>query len=63
MITLLLVLITCYITKVYYTRDLKIHISGLDEHDLMTAMCARCSQYIVISRENMRNPFYCELCK
>lgn len=63
MIELLLIAATWYATKVYYTRDLKINIPGLEENGLMTAKCSRCSQHMVIREENMRTPFYCNVCK
>ena len=63
MITILLIAITWYITKLYYTRDPLINLPELDDHGLMTAKCARCSQFIVINQDHMRNPFYCNVCK
>jgi exosome complex RNA-binding protein Csl4 len=63
MITIILMLLTWYLTKVYYTRDLFINLPELEDHGLMTARCARCSQFIVIDQEHMRNPFYCNVCK
>lgn len=56
-------LLTWYGTKVFYTQDPLIHMPELDDHGLMTAKCYKCSQHLVISQENMRNPFYCEVCK
>jgi hypothetical protein len=63
MITILLIAITWYATKLFYTRDPLINFPELDDHGLMTAKCARCSQFIVIGQEEMRNPFYCLACK
>jgi formamidopyrimidine-DNA glycosylase len=63
MIIILAILITWYATKLYYTRDYKINMTGLEEHGLTTAKCSRCSQYIVISEDEMRTPFYCSVCK
>jgi hypothetical protein len=63
MITLILIALSWYVTKLYYTRDPLIHMSELDDFGLMTAKCHGCSQYMVISQEHMRNPFYCNLCK
>lgn len=56
-------LFTWYLTKVYYARDLFINLPELEEHGLMTARCSRCSQFIVIDQEHMRNSFYCLACK
>jgi hypothetical protein len=63
MITLLAIAITWYLTKLYYTRDPYINIPGLEDHGLTTAKCSQCSQYIVISQEDQRTPFYCIRCK
>jgi hypothetical protein len=63
MITILLIAITWYATKLYYTKDPKINIPGLADHGLMTAKCSNCSQHIVIAQDEMRNPFYCMRCK
>jgi formamidopyrimidine-DNA glycosylase len=63
MIIIISIILTWYITKLYYTRDPLIHMSELDQYGLMTAKCAKCSQHIVISQEHMRSPFYCMACK
>ena len=55
--------LTWYLTKVFYTHDPLIRIPELEEHGLITAQCAKCAQYIVISDEHMRTPFYCVVCK
>jgi formylmethanofuran dehydrogenase subunit E len=62
MIELLLIAITWYITKLFYTRDIRINIPQR-ESDLMDAICSKCAQTIVIRKENMRTPFYCMVCK
>jgi hypothetical protein len=63
MITIILIILTWYLTKLFYTRDPFINIPELDDHGLTTAKCSRCSQYIVVSYEELRNPFYCSICK
>jgi hypothetical protein len=63
MITILLMMATWYLTKLYYTRDISINMIKLNDPVLMTAKCSRCSQNLVISKEHMRNPFYCNVCK
>ena len=63
MITLILMLLTWYGTKLFYTRDPYINFPELEDNGLMTAKCHRCSQFIVIAQEEMRNPFYCLACK
>ena len=60
---ILAIIITWYISKLYYTRDPFVHVPGLHEHGYMTAQCSGCSQYIVITHEELRNPFYCMRCK
>jgi hypothetical protein len=63
MITIILMMIVWYGTKLFYTKDPFIRIPELEDHGLTTAKCHRCSQFIVISQEEMRNPFYCNVCK
>jgi len=63
MITIISIFLTWYATKLFYTHDPIVHINELDDHDLMTAKCVGCSQHIIISKEHMRNPFYCNVCK
>jgi formamidopyrimidine-DNA glycosylase len=62
-ITVLAVLLTWYVTKVYYTRSFQIEVDNLEKHDLTEARCSRCSHDIVTHEENLRSPFYCMLCK
>ena len=63
MTIILLIILTWYSTKLFYTRDPLIHMPELDDHGLTTAKCSRCSQYIVVSYDELRNPFYCNVCK
>ena len=63
MITIILMLLTWYGTKLFYTKDILIRIPELENHGFTTAQCSRCSQFIVISQEEMRSPFYCNVCK
>ena len=63
MITILLIAITWYATKLYYTRDPKINIPGLADHGLIIDKCVRCAQQMVIREEDLRTPFYCRTCK
>ena len=63
MITIILIALTWYLTKVYYTRSLTVSMYDLEAHDLMQAKCAKCAQNIVIHEDNMRTPFYCLACK
>ena len=62
MIELLLIAITWYITKLFYTRDLEINIPR-KKTDYINALCAKCAQTLVIHKEHMRTPFYCVLCR
>ena len=63
MIELSLILITWYITKIYYTRDLKVNMPNTGNPNLIQARCNKCSQTIITYKDNMRNPFYCMPCK
>ena len=62
MLELTPIFITWYITKLFYTRDLKVNMPKR-ETDYIDALCSNCAQIIVIHKENMRNLFYCMLCK
>lgn len=64
MITITCIVITWYLTKVYYTRSLTIKTNdSLKERGLAEAKCSQCCDVIVTKEENLRNPFYCSLCK
>jgi len=63
MIELLLIAITWYITKLFYTRDIKVNMPNTGNPNLVQATCSNCAQVIVTHVENMRNPFYCMLCR
>lgn len=62
MIELLAIALTWYITKIYYTRDIKVNRPNTEDPYLIRARCNKCSASIVTHRENMRNPFYCVSC-
>lgn len=61
MTTILLILITWYITKLYYTRDFTINMPKMD-YDLRSAQCSKCARMTLIHKDNMRSPFYCNVC-
>lgn len=63
MITLLAILITWYLTKIYYTRSLRLMIDGVENDKLVRARCSKCARTGYIVRENLRTPFYCSSCK
>jgi formamidopyrimidine-DNA glycosylase len=63
MITILAIAITWYLTKIYYTKTLKVSIYDLEQHDLVQARCNKCAQTIVTHIDNLRSPFYCLACK
>ena len=62
MIELLLIAITWYITKLFYTRDPEINIPK-KETDIIRATCFRCSRSEYIAKQNLRVPSYCMSCK
>ena len=62
MITILAILITWYITKIYYTRSLEIN-RPEDDSEIIRATCAGCARSEYIHRDNLRAPYYCMLCK
>ena len=63
MITIAAILITWYITKVYYTKSLRLRIEGVDADKLIKVKCSKCSQNIFTVSDNLRTPFYCSMCK
>jgi len=62
MITLTLILITWYATKVYYTKNFKLSMPTVDPN-LVQIQCHKCAQTVVTHRDNLRAPFYCLVCK
>ena len=63
MIELSLIAITWYLTKVFYTRDIRINWTDLGDPNTVMATCSRCSRSEYITKENIRVPNYCMLCK
>lgn len=63
MTTLISILLTWYLTKIYYTRALGLKVDSLKERGLVEVRCSKCSQVIVTKEENLRTPFYCSVCK
>ena len=63
MITVLAVLLTWYLTKFYYTKSPILKTSKFDNKDLIHAKCSKCSALTRTSKDNLRIPFYCSLCK
>ena len=61
-ITLTLIALTWYLTKIYYSKSITVSIYDLDQHDLAQAKCYKCSQTIVTHIDNLRSPFYCLRC-
>lgn len=59
---LLAILITWYVTKLFYTRDIQINIPK-KKTDLMGAICFKCARSEHIYKRNMRAPYYCMSCK
>jgi len=62
MIELLLIAITWYITKIYYTRSLEIN-RPEDNSEIVGSSCAGCARLEYIHRDNLRVPYYCMSCK
>ena len=63
MITIAAILITWYLTKVYYTRSLRLKIDGVNPDELVRAKCSKCARNTFVVRDNLRTPFYCSMCK
>lgn len=63
MIELSLIAITWYLTKLFYTRDIRINWTDLGDPNTVRATCFRCSRSEYIDEENLRVPSYCMSCK
>ena len=63
MITLLLIVTTWYLTKLFYTKTLRIDLPQLGDPNIIQAICSKCARGTVIHIDNMRSPFYCNSCK
>jgi hypothetical protein len=63
MITLLLMILTWYFTKLFYTRSALIKLSKLEDDGRVKANCAKCARTVVTVEANLRTPFYCVTCK
>jgi hypothetical protein len=63
-ITILAILITWYLTKLYYTRSPRVKMAKFDNaSDLLYEKCSMCSQIAITDEENLRVPFYCSSCR
>jgi hypothetical protein len=62
-ITIAAILITWYLTKVYYTKSLRLRIEGVDADKLIKVKCSKCARSVFTVSENLRTPFYCSMCK
>ena len=63
MITILAIFITWYLTKVYYTKSLRLRIEGVDNDKLIKVKCSKCARSVFTVSDNLRTPFYCSMCK
>lgn len=63
MIELLLIAITWYITKLFYTRDIGINWTDMGDPDIAKYICYGCSKSGYTAQENLRAPHYCMSCK
>jgi formamidopyrimidine-DNA glycosylase len=61
MTTILLIALTWYLTKLYYTREFNVHIINEDP-SMGNIQCSGCSQTIYTRKDNFRNPYYCLTC-
>jgi len=62
MLTIILITLTWYATKIYYTKQFTIEISEKDPN-MVLATCSKCSQRIQTHVDNIRTPYYCLTCK
>jgi hypothetical protein len=63
MLELLLIAITWYITKYYYTRSFTLDVDDMEDNGLTQVICSKCARSGYISQDNLRVPYYCMSCK
>ena len=63
MTILLAILVTWYLTKVFYTKKFSIDYNNLAEQGLCELKCSKCSRTRIVKEEHRRTPFYCTGCK
>lgn len=59
MTELLLILITWFITKLYYTKS---PLFKLNDSDVITTRCYRCGNKVTIAKAELRSVNYCYTC-
>ena len=57
---ILLTLAIWYVTKLYYTGKFNF---DYDHRDEVKVICYSCSRYYWVDKTNLRNPYYCNVCK
>ena len=62
MLTITLVLITWYLTKIYYTKTLTIS-TNIEDTEMVLATCSKCARTVLTHHTNLRSPHYCLACK
>jgi hypothetical protein len=60
---LLAILITWYVTKLYYTRDLEIKWVDFGDPSIVKATCFKCARTGYVTQDQLRAPYYCMSCK
>lgn len=63
MITIIAIILTWYVTKLYYTNIPNIDIFKSEDTDIHKATCFKCGRTSMIYDDHMRTPFYCVTCK
>jgi len=61
MTTIILITLAWYLTKLYYTKDLKVHLNDVDP-SMGLIRCSKCAQTIYTDKANFRSSFYCIAC-
>ena len=58
---LITILLTWYITKLYYTGRIFLDIHP--HRDEIKVVCVKCSRHSWIDKDHLRSPYYCNDCK
>ena len=63
MIELLLIAITWYATKLFYTRDTQIKWVDFEDPNVVKSTCYKCARSGYVGIDHLRAPYYCMSCK
>ena len=60
--TIIAIIVTWYLTKVYYSKKITFNLNDVDS-DHTKQVCFSCGRYDYVYNPNLRNPHYCMACR